>query len=202
MSELKVSQMQEATSVNKDDYLMIIQDGVNRKTKAKNVGTGEKTIIEDNLESASTINALSANQGRVLNEKITELNEEIGNRNTYSTTEEIKTGETWINGKPIYRKSFTFAIDASTHKNTIDVSDLNIELGLFDLNNSYINYTTISRYVPIIKTDISQRTTATARGEEQTGIYYKYGYKELVVETGNSVAGGVFVTIRYTKTTD
>lgn len=52
--------------------------------------------IIDNLTSTSTANALSANQGKVLNKKITNLT-------TYST-EEVKTGETWIDGKPIYRK--------------------------------------------------------------------------------------------------
>lgn len=59
--------------------------------------TGGITVV-DNLTSTSTTNALSAKQGKILNEKIT-------NANAYST-EEINTGKKWINGKDIYRKVF------------------------------------------------------------------------------------------------
>ena len=61
----------------------------------------------DTLESTSTKDALSANQGRVLNEK-------IENANTYST-EEINTGKTWIDGKDIYRRYITFTVGTSTN---------------------------------------------------------------------------------------
>lgn len=63
--------------------------------KAKQTAPVVATVI-DNLTSASTIDALSAKQGKILNEKIT-------NANTYST-EEINTGKKWIDGKDIYRK--------------------------------------------------------------------------------------------------
>lgn len=65
--------------------------------KAKQSAGVVATVI-DNLTSASTIDALSAKQGKILNEKIT-------NANTYST-EEINTGKKWIDGKDIYRKVF------------------------------------------------------------------------------------------------
>ena len=51
--------------------------------------------VVDNLTSTSTTDALSAKQGKILNEKIT-------NANTYST-EEINTGMKWIDNKDIYR---------------------------------------------------------------------------------------------------
>ena len=65
---------------------------------------GLVATVVDNLTNSSTIDALSANQGRVLNEKITKLT-------TYST-EEVKTGETWIDGKPIYKKTIQFTTSA------------------------------------------------------------------------------------------
>lgn len=61
------------------------------------------TII-DNLTSTSTTDALSANMGRELDERITSIeNSGIGEDSltTYSTEEQLV--GTWIDGKPIYR---------------------------------------------------------------------------------------------------
>lgn len=57
---------------------------------------GLVATVVDNLTSTSSTDALSANQGRILNEK-------INTGFSYSTNETL-TGGTWINGKPIYRK--------------------------------------------------------------------------------------------------
>ena len=57
---------------------------------------GLVATVVDNLTSTSTTDALSANQGRILNKK-------INTGFSYSTNETL-TGGTWINGKPIYRK--------------------------------------------------------------------------------------------------
>lgn len=40
MSEIKVSEMIEAESVNEEDLIMIVQDGINKKVPASKVGTG------------------------------------------------------------------------------------------------------------------------------------------------------------------
>ena len=66
--------------------------------KTRETTSGVIATVENNLTSSSSENALSANQGKMLNDKIT-------NTNTYST-EEINTGKKWINGKDIYRKVF------------------------------------------------------------------------------------------------
>ena len=42
MEKKKISELIEAESVNDDDILMVIQNGINKKTKAKNVGTGRR----------------------------------------------------------------------------------------------------------------------------------------------------------------
>lgn len=66
--------------------------------KTRETTSGVIATVENNLTSSSTENALSANQGKILNDKIT-------NVNTYST-EEINTGKKWIDGKDIYRRVF------------------------------------------------------------------------------------------------
>lgn len=57
---------------------------------------GLVATVVDNLTNTSTIDALSANQGKILNDK-------VNTGFSYSTNETL-TGGTWINGKPIYRK--------------------------------------------------------------------------------------------------
>ena len=53
--------------------------------------SGVVATVVDNLTSTSATNALSANQGRILNDRF-----------NYSTTEKVV--GTWIDGKPLYRK--------------------------------------------------------------------------------------------------
>lgn len=72
-----------------------------------------ETTVTDNLTSDSGTDALSAKQGKILNDKITNLS-------TYSA-EEINTGEKWINGKNIYRKVLTGTKTSA--------EDLNIDVG-------------------------------------------------------------------------
>lgn len=74
--------------------------------------TGGITVV-DNLTSTSTTNALSAKQGKILNDKIT-------NATAYST-KEIDTGMKWIDNKVIYRRVLTATKVVST--------DLKINVG-------------------------------------------------------------------------
>ena len=80
------------------------------KTKLDGIATGAtKNTVENSLTSTSTTNALSAAQGKALNDKITNLS-------TYSTSE-INTGKKWIDGKYIYKKTIaiTFPNDTTTN---------------------------------------------------------------------------------------
>lgn len=49
------------------------------------------------------LNQLQTNMENAVNKLGEEINKKITNLSTYST-EEVKTGETWIDGKPIYKK--------------------------------------------------------------------------------------------------
>ena len=155
--------------------------------------------------SAEILNQMQDNIEKAIEEKqanIDALNKNINSRNTYSTTEEIETGETWIDGKKIYRKSFTFAVDSSTHKTELDVSELNIAAGMFDVNNSYIHDATNGRYTPLIISNVSTTAEQQDYSSQQAGVYFKDGFNSFVVECGYSITAGAFVTIRYTKNTD
>ena len=70
--EIKVSEMQEAKEINDEDLLMLIQKNANKKVTIKQIKNLFQII--DNLTSDSTTDALSANQGKILNEKITNAN--------------------------------------------------------------------------------------------------------------------------------
>lgn len=68
-------------------------------------------VVNDTLTSTSTTDALSSNQGNVLNNKIEKLEK-------YST-DEIDTDKKWIDGKTIYRKTIVGTTTLSQTSNTI-----------------------------------------------------------------------------------
>ena len=86
--------------------------------KAKQ-SSGVVATVVDNLSSTSATDALSAKQGKVLNEK-------IDKNSLYSTHEQVI--GTWINGKPIYRKVIELGSVGKATQKLINVGDLNISL--------------------------------------------------------------------------
>lgn len=79
--------------LNSNEYLKTIEQTLTEEQKAqarKNIGAGASTInVIDNLSSQSNIDALSANQGRVLNEKIDSSVQTI-NQSISQTTNELQ----------------------------------------------------------------------------------------------------------------
>lgn len=49
MSEMKISELPEAESVNDEDLIMVVQEGLNKKVPAKKVGTGNGGVSGDTL---------------------------------------------------------------------------------------------------------------------------------------------------------
>ena len=148
-----------------------------------------ETQVINNLNSSSTTSALSANQGRALNNKIALVKEEIVNNHTYST-EETKVG-TW-NGKPVYRKTIVISNVTETNK-TYDLSSLSIETCMIDSSHSYFeqgNY-----QIPI---GCYGGTTDYSRA------FYQKNTKTLYVQFGTTytMSKNIHITIEYTKTTD
>ena len=167
---------------------------VNYIIKAKQ-SVGVVATVVDNLDSSSTTDALSAKQGKVLNEKLTALK-------TYNA-EEIDTGEIWIDGKKIYRKVISFNLD-NGDTNLIDLSSLNISEIFFDLSKSYYIWSQQNRIIPIISTNVDMAAvSATDVAQKQTGIYYNTSEQILHCEFGNArpIRKGI-ITIEYTKKTE
>ena len=131
------------------------------------------------------------------------LHDEIKNLTTYSTTEEIKTGETWIDGKPIYRKSFNITLPTTgAKKYELDISSLGIKTGMFDMNNSYYYDTTYQRYYPICVATVASSGAGTAASNLQSIVYYNSNYTKIIAEGGHTSNWKLVITLRYTKTTD
>lgn len=178
--EIKVSEMQEAKEINDEDLLMLIQKNANKKVTIKQIKNLFKII--DNLTSASTIDALSAKQGKILNDKIT-------NTNTYST-EEVNTGKKWIDGKDIYRKVIELSnIPASTTEYSYNVENIdkivNAQASWYDT--------------------LDKATFVTNLRYDGTGAYIRFIYlkSKFKIETKYSWSertSDVYVIIEYTKT--
>lgn len=169
---VKISELQEKTSTNDTDVLPIV-DAMG----------GTKKITVPNLL-------------KKLTESISNIGGKVTNLTTYST-EEVKTGETWIDGKPIYRKVFT-----GSGAGNIDITSLKIDEIFFDLSKTKFFWSNIGRHVPL-------PLVATASGDSlitgtyQAGIYTNSSKTKLTIEKGGRIEMSKYViTIEYTKTTD
>lgn len=125
---------------------------------------------------------------------LAKVDEAMVEKNSYST-EETLTGGKWIDGKPIYRKVFTFT-DVSTN---IDLSELNIS-DIIMINSSLRQTNgdiTMFPYAPNEEGEVYSSYIKTG--------YYKTSTKEWIWQFGNTATtnftSGILI-IEYTKTTD
>lgn len=128
MSNIKVSEMPEASELNNNDLLMIVQNGTNKKVKIEKLGISElQTNLQQQIVEAQTnlqqeISEIQTN----LQQEISENQTNLENMCTYST-EEIDTGKKWTDGKPIYRTVLTISAITAGQVKSIDISSLNFE---------------------------------------------------------------------------
>lgn len=134
---------------------------------------------------------------------VTPLPGVMSRRHKYSTTEQV-VGE-WIDGKPIYQKTFTFTmpsvtLETQTSYDAADVSDLSID-NIIDINGAISN----SNYGGVnLKVTLQ---TAWAGSQTSTVCYYIRSCirnnKINIISNADLVSGkSGYVTIQYTKTTD
>lgn len=139
---------------------------------------GVVATVVDNLLSNSTTNALSANQGRILVDRM-----------SYST-EEKEIG-TWYNGKTLYQKTIVATKVSGT--------DLRVSLNV-DIEDIFI-------HDGHLKSNTTDGIVYTLDRNEGNGIYTRSEIdilnKQFVFKssTGNYTNGTVVATIRYTKST-
>lgn len=177
--EIKISEMLEAENINEEDFIQIIQNGINKKISASKVGNGEKITVIDNLLSTSTTDALSANMGRKLRTMI----EEVDNTTRYNTTE-TKIG-TWIDGKPIYRKVIFINKTNSTNIGNLNfdfitIKNFALSSGMFIFSNNRYN-----------------------SDNDLVEVFLNKNQKTIEINTGSAWTNyTAYVTLEYTKTTD
>lgn len=124
-----------------------------------------------------------------------EITETLTNLGTYST-EEVKTGEKWIDGKPIYRKTFVFTATSNTSKKTVTTIDIS-SLSIKEIIQWYGKLKSVANYV--------YNAERTESSSTFTRVESASPYKQLTYHAmgdGNYFGGTVTLTLRYTKTTD
>lgn len=191
-----------------DKYLRPLKDAAFKNT-ANNLTTETEGSVLDarqgkvlndlKLSIAKVINnlltteegfALDARQGKALDDKITELNGKLKLAHTFSVSDEIDTGETWVDGKKIYRKVIktTDAISPNEslalYWDTINCSEIWI-----DLQNSYIRTSDSGQVYPLCVQYQDYFIGAWVNGSG-VRLYSNSGWNEAWTKV---------ITVRYTK---
>ena len=139
--------------------------------------------------SSANLKKMEENTEKAINEVDTELNNKITNLTTYST-EEVKTGETWIDGKPIYRKTYSFTIPTANQEKLIAHNIENVE-NIWLSNKSFLK--TEDNCIPV-----------NHYRDSGAYIWCLANSHDIRIKTGASgwTNNTTYVTIEYTKTTD
>lgn len=112
--------------------------------------------------------------------------------NSYSTNE-VKTGDTWIDGKPIYRKVWVLELSNN--------ADLDGNLGLTNTNNFWINEgkSFIKGSDQSLPTNFYYSSSDWAR----TWLYKSSGSIHFRFKSPSNLYGNtLYITVEYTKNTD
>ena len=144
------------------------------------------TKVIDSLNSTSKTDALSADAGRELNEKI----KNITSLKNYST-EEVIIGK-WIDGRPIYRKVVNVGSGSGNFTYPHGISNLDTVV------NAYGNFLQGSTREPLPKTTFANSSPGwSAHIDDFTNTTFSLHFG-----TGIGTATKICVVIEYTKTTD
>lgn len=143
-----------------------------------------ETQVINSLNAESTTSALSAYQGKVLNNRLMNVED-----SSIYSTEETKVG-TWIDGKPIYRK--VILLTASTSTKSLSISSIISNIESIWINSSKSFYKIASGGSGMI----SDWEVSGARFKAVIDIETLY---YVCSDPGYSKAE---ITLEYTKTTD
>lgn len=110
-----------------------------------------------------------------------------GSGHNYSTTEHVV--GTWIDGKPLYQKSFQITVSTSSYD--VNVSDLNIDTFMFMPEASFKRATSDGNTVALGYYNDSN---------DKFQAYYRRNDKLIrIISVGSAYAGTGYITIQYTK---
>lgn len=150
--------------------------------KAKQ-SAGLVATVVDSLDSTSATDALSAKQGKALNEKITKSS-------TYSTDEQAV--GTWIDGKTIYRKVINFGILPNATSKLVPHNISNLK-NFVKIEGIAIRDDNFAQMLPLVYRGIdTEYNTSLAVTNTQISI----------ICDNDRTNFTAYVTLEYTKTTD
>lgn len=176
-----------------------MDDGLTLEQKV----TSLNSLIESKVDTSSVVNnaltteegfVLDARQGKVMDDKITELNGKLEDTHTFSTSDEIDTGEKWVDGKKIYRRTYITTDTVSPNNTlTIPMSLTNIADTLWiDTQNSYIRSADGGQSYPLPL----PRYSGTAN---YVGVWCNGAGIRIFSDSGWNENWEKCVTVRYTK---
>ena len=160
-----------------DDYSYLATDGRTGTT----THTKQKAVY---VYIKATSGLAENQQENVLND----VKEYVDGSNSYST-DEVKTGGKWIDGKPIYRKTISCgALPNTSYKN------VNHNITNLDFVTKCYGFARGGNYRMVLP-------NASANTANAVEVYVDEMY--VVIQTGNDRSGyNGYITIEYTKTTD
>lgn len=149
-----------------------------------------ETQVINSLNAESTTSALSAYQGKVLNNRLMNIED-----SSIYSTEETKVG-TWIDGKPIYRKVIEYSTQPASESNTFYHGISNVDK-FIDIETKIYRKDGVQHFAP--------RYTP---GENSWNFYYDDITKtKIAFNCGSQLRSGTYwgtsyFIFEYTKTTD
>ena len=201
MANKKITELNEATSVSGNDWLVIV-DVANDETKkvhANQVGgnipiqdTAPQDPEEDDLWIDTSEEGFdNSNVVNEYSESATDVYscDYVNEMDKYSTTE-TKTNKVWIDGKPIYRK-----VIEKTYSSNMVIGDNSFNHNISNINE-IINYDTIF----ILGWDTNTYTSESYLAKNNIGV--RINKTQIVIESGQAWNGTFKFIVEYTKTTD
>lgn len=153
--------------------------------------------MDDIVENIEAINNATIQTGSIADGAVTKakLSADALSASSYSTSE-VQTGATWIDGKPIYKKSFTHHIESASSS-----SSYSITAGISNFGN-LVNFEAMRERKSSSYNELAP--LAYASGSNYATAYYDSSTGKIEVEWNITGYGGSTlddtITLYYTKT--
>lgn len=146
--------------------------------------TEHSEIPEINKVTANNMNEIKKVVNNHAN-SLNDINERMNQKNSNYSSEEIDTGNVWIDGKKIYRKTF-HVTNAIKGENKIDISNLNYDT-IISINGMEKNSS--NQWIPLSFYNGASTYNYMFVWNKDKNIYYQVAW----------AATDVYITLEYTK---
>ena len=184
-------------SLGENGIIKKAQTAVDKYKQAAENEQIEIAKIENEIDSYVGGNRDYATEINGIKDRITELENVTRNtKNTMSGTEHF-VGEYYLNGKPIYEKTFYIAsLPSNTTKTWYNHNIANVDEIWFDFSASFIKWTSGE------VSEINYPDSFTSNGVNAI-IVYDLNNTKFAIKTGTDRSSvSAYITLRYTKTTN